>query len=420
MKKDLKKGEKLAKQAILLESFLAGAKVAVGVLSGSMVLFSDAIHSLSDVSSIIISWLGLKIAQRDPNKKFPYGYYKAENLGALAISLFILYAGGQMMLSAWHRLFQFPSLHLPYLALTLSLLDGLILFLFGNYEVKIGREVGAESLAAMGRENRTHLLSSSAVFLGILATIYKIPYIESIIILAIAFLILEIGFETARGALLSLMDVSPGEEIEKKAGEAVESAPGVEGFYDLRLRRAGPFVFGEVKVGVRKLIDVGQAHQIADDIERRVKKKIPQIDSFIVHIEPFESNFHHLVIPVLSKNGLEAEISPHLAHAPYLLFVNLEGNRLRSFYVLKNPYQKRKVRAGLAVAKLIVKQKSDVLIVRQVGEIALHALRDNLLDIYRTRVKLARQAVEKFSRGELKEIKMAKKSGEIIGIPLFF
>ena len=396
MKTDLKRGEKLAGRAFFLETVLAGSKVAIGILSGSAVLVSDAIHSVSDVSSIITSWLGLRIAQRDPSKKFPYGYYKAENLGALIISFLIFYAGGQMILSAWSRLFQFSSVRLPYLALIISLADAIILFFFGGREIKVGQEIRAESLIAMGKENKTHIFSSLAVFLGTLAAIYKIPYIEGAIIFGISFLILKIGFETAKNALFALMDVSPGEETEKKIGRAIESVAGIEGFYDLRLRQAGSFVFGEAKVGIRKFVDVQRAHEIADNIERVIKQKVPQIDSFAIHVEPFQSDFCHLVIPVKSKDGLAVKISPRFARSPYFLFINLKGNKVKGFYILKNLYQSKKTKAGLAVAKLIAKQKSDVLIAQKVGEIAFHTLRSNLIDVYQTQEETAQGAVKKF------------------------
>jgi len=308
-----------------------------------------------------------------------------------------------MILSAWSRLFQFSSVHLPYLALAISLVDAIVLFFFGGYEIKVGQGIRAESLIAMGKENRTHIFSSLAVFLGTLAAIYKIPYIEGVIIFGISFLILKIGFETAKNALFALMDVSPGEEMEKKVGKVIESVAGIEGFYDLRLRQAGPFIFGEVKVGIRRFVDVQRAHAIADNVEKTIKQKVSQVDSFAVHVEPFQSDFRHLVIPVKSKDGLAAKISSRFARSSYFLFVNLKGNDVKGFYILKNPYQGKKTKAGLAAAKLIAKQKSDVLVTRKIGEIAFHTLRSNLIDICQTRKKIAQEAIKEFSQGGIGE-----------------
>ena len=402
MKKDLlKKGEKLAGQAIILESFLAGGKVLIGILSGSAALFSDAIHSLSDIASIVTSWLGLKIAQKDPNKKFPYGFYKAENLGALVISLLIFYASGQMIFSAWQRLWQFSSVRLPYLALAISLTDAIILFFFGNYEIKVGQEVGAESLIAMGKENRTHILSSSAVFLGTLAAVYKIPYVEGIVIFIISFLILQIGFETAKKALFALMDVSPDQEIVDKVAVILQKRAGIEDFFDLKLRQAGPYILGEVKVAVRRQLDLRRAHKIADEIEEEIKKKVPKIDSFLVHIEPFKSDFIHLVVPTLDQNDFKAKLAPRFGRSPNFLFVNLEKGEIKGHYFLKNPYRDKKVRAGLAVARILTKQKSDALIVNKIGEISFYVLQDNLFDIYSAEGKTAQEAIDNFLAGQL-------------------
>jgi len=126
----LKKGQKLTEKAAILETTLVGAKAIIGLSSGSMALISDAIHSGADLLTIFTSWLGLKIAQRKPDKNFPYGYYKAENLGTLIISFFIFLAAGKMFVEGYARLFSFSSVKLPILALAVSLIDAIILFFF--------------------------------------------------------------------------------------------------------------------------------------------------------------------------------------------------------------------------------------------------------------------------------------------------
>jgi len=408
-KEKLMKGQVLAQKAIFLESGLAAAKAVIGLLSGSLVLISDAVHSASDLVSIITSWLGLKIAQKKANERFPYGFYKAENLGALIISFLILYAAWGMFTQAWVRVGSFSSIKVPLLALGISLLDALVLFFFGRYEIKIGKQINVQSLIAMGEENRTHLFSSMAVFIGTLAAYFKIPYLENIITTVISFLILKIGLTTAKDSILALMDVSPGQEVEGKVIKAIETVPGIEGFSNLRLRKAGPFVFGEVKLEVRKFVNVQRAHEIADRAEALIKKKVSQVDSFTIHIEPFKSDFRHLVLPVKTKKGLSSFLSDHFARAPYYLFVNLKGQKIKGHYFLKNPYKRKPVRAGLSAAKLIAKQKSEILITREIGEISFHALRDNLIDVYQAEGRTAKRIIDKFINGELNQLRKASR-----------
>jgi len=413
MKKEiesLKKGQRVAGIAIWLEGSLVVAKTIIGLLSGSLTLVSDAIHSGSDILSIITSWFGLKISQKKADKRFPYGYYKAENLGTLIISFLIIYAFGQMVTQGYARLSSFSQIKVPLLALAVSLVDALVLFFFGNYEIKIGKQVNTQSIIAMGEENRTHLFSSMAVFIGTLAAYYHIPYVEGLITIVISFLILRIGLSAAKNSIFALMDVSPGRKIEQKVTKAIALVPGIEDFSDLRLRKSGPFILGEIKIGIRKFVDVKKAHELADKVEEGVKRKVPQIESFIVHVEPFKSDWQHLVLPVISQNGLDSKISDKFARSPYFLFINLKKDIVKGFYFLKNPFQEKKAKTGLAVAKLINKQKGDVLITKQIGEIAFSALKENLFDFYQTKEKTVKKTLENFSKAKLIQLKESTKN----------
>lgn len=407
---NLKKGQRLTEIAAGLETILAGSKVFIGLFSGSVVLISDAVHSVSDLFTIFASWLGLKLAQKEPDEKFPYGYYKAENLTTVIISGLIFYAFSQMAVRGFLRLTSLSTISIPYLALGVSLIDALVLYFFGQYEVKVGREINSQSLIALGKENRTHLLTSSAVFLGTLATVNGIPYVEGIVTLLISGLILKIGFEAAKEGVLGLMDVSPGEGLREKVITVVEKIPGVEEAFDLKLRKSGPFVFGQIKAGIKREVEVERAHDIADRIENKIKENFSEIDSFVVHIEPYVDEYSHLVLPIKKNEGLDSPLANRFGRAPYFLFVNLEEEKIVGNYIIENPYQKEEVRVGLAVVKLINKQRANIVITKEVGEISFHALRDYLIDIYSTEAKTAKRAINLFKKGELKRISQPTKN----------
>ncbi|MEA3355185.1 MAG: cation diffusion facilitator family transporter, partial [Patescibacteria group bacterium] len=283
--------------------------------------------------------------------------------------------------------------------LAVSLADALILYFFGKYEIKVGKEINAESLIAMGKENRTHLFSSMTVFVGILATYKQIPYVEGVTTIIISLFIFQIGLETLKKSIFALMDVAPDEEIEKKVIKIIESSAEIEEFFDLRLRKSGPFIFGEVKVGVRRFIDIKKSYEISSKIEKKIKKQMPEIKSFNVQVEPFKSDWQHLVIPVLDNNGLNSKISDKFSRAPYFLFINTEKKKVKGFYILKNSYLKNEKKVGLSVAKMITKQKSDILITKQIGKIALYALKENLMDIHMTKSNTVKEAIEDSLQG---------------------
>ncbi len=406
---NLKKGQRLTELAAGLETVLALSKVVIGLLSGSIVLISDSLHSVFDLLTIFASWLGLKMAQKEPDEKFAYGYYKAENLATLFISLFIFYAFSQMISQAYSRLLELSAIQLPLLALSISVVDALVLFFFGRYEIKVGKEINSQSLTSLGRENRTHLITSSAVFLGTLATVNRVPYVEGIVTFLVSGLILKIGLETIREGVLGLMDVSPEGELSKNVVDVIESVPGVKEAFDLKLRKSGPFIFGQVKVGVGKKLKVEESHQLADQVEDKIKHDFDQITSFLVHVEPHVDEYRHLVFPVKNDQGLKSTLADNFGRASYFTFINLKEDEIIGSYTVKNPYLTEEVRAGLKVSKFINQQRADTLITKEIGEIAFHTLNDYFIDILKTSDKNIDESVKSFLSENLEKINQPTK-----------
>ena len=136
---DLKKGQKAVEKAGLISFSLTVGKGIVGFLSGSVVLVADALHNLTDLTIDIASWFGLKIAQRKPDEKFPYGYYKVESLTTLFVSLFILYAACELLIEGYSRLFIVSEIDVPFLAMLVALISSLVSISISKYLKNTGK-----------------------------------------------------------------------------------------------------------------------------------------------------------------------------------------------------------------------------------------------------------------------------------------
>ena len=276
----------------------------------------------------------------------------------------------------------------------------------------MGKKAKLESLVVVGRENQMHLFSSLAVLAGVVAAWQRWPYVEGVVMMAIGLMVLRLAIEGLLEAVFSLMDVSPSGEVAEAMVRAALAVEGVEEVLDWRLRRAGPLVFGEVKVGVRKKIDVGQASRLAAAVEEKVRQKVAEIEALTVQVVPFKSEWQHLVLPVREKKGLGSRLSQSFGRSPYFLFVNLKGKKVVGFYFLANPYRKRAVKAGLAAAKLVAKQKSTALLTKEVGEIAFYVLERHLVDVYQTKAKTAKEAVVEFLAKKTKRLSQPTRKKE--------
>jgi len=410
----LKEGERAAGISTLVIFSLALAESLIGFLSGSLVLITDGLHNIADSTATFASWSGLKISQRKPDEKFPYGYYKAESLTTLFVSIFILYAAFELLTEGYSKLFTLSELTMPFQALGISLVILVVSFFLARYMKKVGKNVNSQSLIANSQERATHVLASAIIFIAILLTFYKVPYVEAIITMFFSLLVLKVGIFTAKDSVFALMDVSPSKEIENKVKKIMGSIAGVEDFENLKLRRSGPFIFGDVKVKTKKFLSVKRAHEISENIENKIKKEVSQIESFNIHIEPSKKERQKLVIPVENKNRLKSKVSNHFARANYFIFIDIDGKNIKSHYFKENKYKKKKVRAGLFfIQNIILKERVDVVITRQIGAISFHTLRDDLIDVYLAKKDTVKKNIDDFINDNLKHLtKPTKKLGQ--------
>ena len=402
MENIFRKGQKTAIMAGSVTLFSAFIKAIAGFFSGRVVLMADAIHSGADSISTFIALIGLTISKRKPSKKFPYGFYKAENIAAFFVSVLIFIAGFEILRGSYSKLFMSYQLHIPVVAMAVAIFDALTMFLVGSYELKVGKTINSQSLMADGKESRMHLFSSSIVLVGLVSAFFKVPYLEGIMGILISLFIFQVGVESMRDSLLSLMDVSPNPKMGREIGTILKGISGLKGFEDLRLRKAGPYVFGEVKVRVRKTMDVRQAHEISDTIEREIKKQVKMVDSFTVILEPFETKKQKIAIPLEEDEGLASEISSNFARSNKFIFVDVDNGKIKNYYVKQNPYREKEVRAGLSTSMFILKEKIDSVITNEIGPISLHTLRDNIVDVYQATEGNIEELVRSLSEERLK------------------
>ena len=405
---DLKKGEAAAGKAGLISISLVIIKLVVGFLSGSIALISDAMHSFADLTVDIISWAGLKIAQRKPDEKFPYGYYKAESLATLFISFFILYVAVNLMIKGYLSIIVVSEITMPFIALFVALISSIVSFTVSKYLRGIGEAINSQALIINSKERFFDGISSIGVFIAILMNSYGIYWGEGIIAIIIGVMILKIGILSLRDSIFSLMDISPIEE-EKRVEEIIKKVKGVNDYSDLKLRKAGPFVFGEVKISIKKSASVNKAHDIADEIESKIHDEISSIKSFTVHIEPYKSEKNKIAIPVLNHKGLNSKIMDHFGRTDYFMFIETDKKSINNFYFKENPYKKKKIRTGLDVVDFLLKEKVDVVITKEIGEISVNKLRDNLIDIYKAKGKNCGEIANNFLEGKLVQMKKPTK-----------
>ncbi len=410
-----KKGERVVLIALLVNFSVSLAKLIVGHFSKSVALVADAFHSFGDCLANLASLVGIKIASRKPSERFPYGYYKAESLAAFFISLFLLYAGFELLVESYSR-FLFPrKIELVELAGIAAIASSVIAFLISRYEEKAGRSLNLLSLSALASESKLDVFTSLLVLLAIVASHFNLPILEPLVGFLISLFIVKTALSNACQAICALLDVSPGREIEEKVISTISSISGVRAVENLRLRSSGPFIFGEVIVKVGEKLDVKRAHEIADLVEARAKSEVPQLLALTVHVEPEEIEKRRVAIPLLENKGRKSKVASKFGRAKYfaLVDVDLKERLIERVEIIRNPHAREVLHAGLKTARFLTARKIDAVITKEIGEIAFSVLRANLIEVYKCEGRMLGSVISAFLKGKLKELRKPTKRERI-------
>jgi cation diffusion facilitator family transporter len=349
--------EKTAWMSILINVILVGIKIIITLVSGSLAVKADALHSMSDVVSSGIILIGIKISKRT-SRNFPYGLYKVENLVALATSLLILYAGYEIV----KEVFTGPDRPLPSriplaaFGITVTIL---IAWIFSRYELKKGQETHSPSLIADARHIWTDMLSSLIILASLLSSSVNLSLDKYAAVIVVLF-ISRSAFTIFLDAVRVLLDASLDNTSLNRIREIVLADPRVIEVNGLWGRNAGRYKFVELDVTVR-VKELEKGHIISKELENRVKMEIAKVDRVLIHYQPRKKEQYTYAVPVAKDRKT---ISEHFGGAPFFQFFTLQMSNgvIISEEVLKNPFLDEEKGKGIKVAEWLLENGLDVLI----------------------------------------------------------
>ncbi len=269
---------------------LAASKVVIGILSRSSSILADGIHSGMDVVSSAVSYIGIKTSQKPPDKEHPYGHYKAEVLSGFLITIILFATGLWIIYEAAMSLFSPQEVVVSYLSLGIMAVSAAANEAMARIKIKYGKKFDNISLISDGIHSRVDVLTSIAVFAGLLASGYFI-YADGLVALLIGLYILKESFALGKRATDSLLDVSAGEEVENKIKDIAKSE-NIE-IKDIKTQKRGSRISANITITLPSHLTVEQASAIAKGLEKKLINSIENLHYVAVQIESHELSEHY-------------------------------------------------------------------------------------------------------------------------------
>ncbi|MHB1416706.1 MAG: cation diffusion facilitator family transporter [Chloroflexota bacterium] len=337
---------------------LVATKVALAIVSGSLALAADAIHSLVDVLGSLVVLVGVWLAGRR-SRSFPYGLYKVENVVSVILALLIFLAGYEVAREALLA----PTREIANVPLTLAGvgLTVAIAYFFSRYERRLGSETGSPSIIADSQHFRADVLSSAVVFAAVLGAFVGLPLDRAGAVVIVLF-IARSGWELLVGGMRVLLDASVDAQTLARVREVITADRAVAEIKSLVGRNSGRYKFIEAEL-VLRIRDLEKAHQASRRIESAIKDSVPHVDRVLIHYEPLHKEVWKWAVPFTDT----LTVSSHFGEAARFGFYSVRPTtgEVLARQVLENPYRGQEKQKGINTAEFLIQHGVDGVVVRQ-------------------------------------------------------
>jgi len=343
-----------------LESLVeTGIKLTAALLTGSAGLLADCIHSGVDVVGSLIVWVGVRLA---PNKykRFPYGFYKIENLLALAIGFAILYGAYEILQVFLSGEVQLPT-NIP-IGIGAVVLGMALDFFWGRFEARSGRLINSPGIEASGNHTVSDVYSSLVVLVGLIGEYFEFS-LDRWAALIVAIMIVKMGLNIIWDNVRVLLDISLSLKQLEAYTKIVSRQPGVQAVQSIKGRNAGSFRFVDVEIGI-KALNIDQANAISVRIETALKAEDDAIDTVFVHYRHVFPEQLRIFVPTDETGESISDFFGKSSH-----FTVIEYNHLSRTVVTRqtepNPFAGQVKHRGINLAEALIDRGADSVCCRE-------------------------------------------------------
>ena len=320
---------------IVCNLLLFGTKLAVGAVLRSISVVSDAFNNLSDAASSIISFVGVKMAEKPADKEHPFGHGRVEYIAALIVSFLILEVGWTFLKSSVEKIRTPEEIRFRLVSVAILCLSVGVKLWLAFFNRKLGQRIDSSVMKATAADSLGDVLATGATIVSVLVYGLLHVNIDGYIGLLVSLVVMLAGFNIARETLEPLIGSAIDPEVYDRITHFVEGYEGVIGSHDLIVHNYGPSrSMASIHAEVPAEVDVMQSHELIDRIEREAKEKLGIF--LVIHMDPVEtSNPEALRIKAMVEAILEEMKLPLSMHD---LRIVQGKNRINVIFDLVVPY----------------------------------------------------------------------------------
>lgn len=277
--------QKVALSSVFAGLFLTIFKLLVGLLTGSMGIISEAIHSALDFLAAIITYFAVWQSEKPADESHHYGHGKIENISAFIETLLLVLTSFWIIYEAFHRLLlKRIEIDVSWYAFAIMFISIIVDFSRSRALFKVAKATNSQALEADALHFSTDIYSSSVVILGLILYLLGLKGADSFAAIVVALFVLLAAYRLGKRTIDDLLDKAP-EELVNQIKKLIINVDGVFGIERIRVRKSGSSVYIDAAINVNRTISLENVNKITKRIQNAVQQNIKGSD-VVVHVNP--------------------------------------------------------------------------------------------------------------------------------------
>ena len=272
--------------SIISNTVLIVLKIITGVLTGSVSIVSEAIHSTVDLFASVIAFVSVRIADTPPDEEHPYGHEKVENISGVVEAILVFAASAMIIYSAVTKLIHGSKVDSIGLGFIVMFVSAGVNALVARRLYKVAKEEDSVALEADALHLKADVYTSLGVGAGLfLIWLTGLTFLDPVVAIVIAVLILKESWQMMLSAFRPLIDtrIHP-DDIEKIKQSISKHSSVCVDIHEIRTRKSGKITHVDFHLTVPDDMTVKEAHDICDEIEREIGSRI-RYSKVLIHTE---------------------------------------------------------------------------------------------------------------------------------------
>ena len=273
---------------IFCNVFLFVVKFAVGLVAHSVSVMADAFNNLSDAGSSIISFVGVKMAEKPADEDHPFGHGRIEYIAALVVSFIVLEVGFTFFKDSLGKIRTPQEINFRMISVVILLLSIGVKLWLGLFNRKLGEKIDSKVMKAVFADSMGDVLATASTVVSLVLFSLTGINVDGIVGVGVALVVMWAGVGIAKDTLEPLIGEAVDPEVYQKIKHFVEKYDGIEGTHDLIVHNYGPNrSMASIHAEVPNNVDIETSHEVIDRIERDAVEELGIF--LVVHMDPIET-----------------------------------------------------------------------------------------------------------------------------------